>query len=165
MNLQDGRRISEIEDLILDPDSGRLLAYLISGRRLFGPKRILTAPDLREVSTDVGIIDSPEVLTDPEEVVRVAEVLSQKIRLIGTPVVTESGTVLGKLRDYAVDVLSHRLERINVRGNPLSSELIITADQILRIERSRVTVRDAAVPETAAGENLERARVTPPEPA
>jgi uncharacterized protein YrrD len=153
MSLREGHQVGHISDLIIDPLNGRLLAYTTKGSWL-RPSRIIAAADIREVSSDLAIVDSGEVLTDSEEIVRVGQVLSSKIRLIRSRVQTENGTKLGRVTDYAVNVLGHVLERLNVQSSPLGRELLIPHEDIVEIKKGLIIVKEQLVP---AREEVKRA--------
>lgn len=150
MGLREGHEAGRIRDLVIDPETGRLLAYLVEFGLLRGP-RIIAASDVREISPDLAIIDSSDDITTPDEIIRVADLLDSRFRLIGSRVVTESGDRLGKVSDYAVDVITHSLERLDVKGGLSGRELLISRTEIVRIEPGEVVVRDQLIPAKISG--------------
>jgi uncharacterized protein YrrD len=145
MSLREGHRVAYISDLIIDPLNGRLLAYATRGSWLH-PSQIIAAADIREVGSDLAIVDSGEVLTGAEEIVRVGQVLNSKIHLVHSKVQTEGGTKLGRVTDYAANVLSHMLERLNVSSSPLGRELLIPHEDIVEIKKGLIIVKEQLVP-------------------
>jgi len=59
---------------------------------------------------------------------------------------TQSGIVLGEIKDLILDVESYSLVQIKVKGSALKrKEYLIHIAQIKRIEEKRIVVSDAAV--------------------
>ncbi|MEK7211161.1 MAG: PRC-barrel domain-containing protein [Patescibacteria group bacterium] len=74
-------------------------------------------------------------------------------QLIGLPVETESGTILGKILDFEVDAETQSILRYTVvnRSNVIfKSELLIAAAAVLALTREKMTVRDGLVKEIAS---------------
>lgn len=78
--------------------------------------------------------------------------LNQKI-LIGLPVETKSGLVLGKIRSFEIDSESQTIMKYFVKSRNLVSkllneetkELIIHRDQVISIDAEKMVVDDSAV--------------------
>lgn len=72
--------------------------------------------------------------------------------LIGLPVVTESGQPLGTVRSFDVDVETHTIVRYMVNPGGIVAivsgrkDLIIRAEQVVRITKKEMVVHDAVIP-------------------
>jgi sporulation protein YlmC with PRC-barrel domain len=150
MGLREGREAGRIHDVVIEPDTGRLLAYVVGSGLLQGT-RIIAASDVREVSPDLAIIDGADDITTPDEIIKVQSILRDGYRLQGARVVSESGQRRGRVADYAVDVVTHSLERLNVRQTVPPKELIIPRAEIVRIEPRRVVVKEELAPAKLKG--------------
>lgn len=161
-SLQDGTKLGEISELVIDPLNGKLLALLVNQKFLGGPK-IISLKEIRQAGTSMIIVDSSYSIAEPDEIIRVKEVLDQKIRIIENNVVTESGQKLGKVKDYSVDLKGERLAKIYVGATLLKElfkeELIIPYENIISITKEKIIVSDTYI------KNLELGKVKGTVPA
>ena len=77
------------------------------------------------------------------------EVEKSQIKLIGNVAVTESGQDLGEVIDFEFDDIDYKIQKIfigSVKGL-VSGELIISAKQIIEINKEKVVVEDGTVKE------------------
>ena len=106
---------------------------------------ILDLSDVREVS-DIGfVIDSTDVLTTRNEVVKLDEVMSLEFDLIGLKVVDQKGKKMGKIVDYTVDSGSFMVYQLIVQRPLMSSfldpQLTINRSQIVEIDDFKVVIK------------------------
>ena len=142
----DGALVGLVESLIINPDSGELAGLIV--REGFGKKNLktLAAKDILGISSDFYLVPNYEALGDLDEIVRLKEILDRDFKVMGNQVYTASGTYLGKVFDYTIDLQHFMISRIYVRGNlfgPFSKQYIIAYKQIISIEKDRITVDDA----------------------
>ncbi len=102
MTLTGGERIGRIDDVILHAATGRITGFLIGAGGLFSKAGFLPAGQVQTLGTDALTVPTAEALqdhspaqTDP------AEIAAKSLE--GRPVLTESGTVLGKVAGILVD--------------------------------------------------------------
>ena len=75
-------------------------------------------------------------------------------QLQNLPVVTETGTNLGHVKRWDIDVESHEIARYYVKPSGLvqmlsSEELVITPGQVVGITEEKMTVRDSVAADFA----------------
>ncbi len=129
-------------DLILDPANGTLVALSVhpSAANVVGMRDILSwYPEIVMRDTDS--------IVEPSEVIRIQEVLNhQYAPLMGNLVVTESGTVLGRVYDYLFDLDAGIMLKFMVAKTFLGlinfGERIFSAKDIIRMEPDRIIVKD-----------------------
>jgi len=107
---------------------------------------ILVTQDIRDHIKDGFVIDDHEVLVEPEELVRLKDVLKLNFILLGKPVYTDKKKRLGKVVDYAVDNETLYVQKLYVSQTILKSlnagQLTIDRSQIVEITDRRVIVKD-----------------------
>lgn len=123
----------------------------------FEKKRlILLYQDIRDVLPQGVVVNDHEVLSDPEELVRLKDVIKLNFELIGKPVVTVSKDKVGKINDYATEVETMYIQKLYVGQSLLKSftsgTLSVDRSQIYEITNSRIVINDLvqAVPARAA---------------
>lgn len=150
------RPICSVIDLVIDPNSGKVLAFLVDAR-----KWLVVAPiDITAIKHGVFIHDYEDIIP-AEDILRVKEVLNKYGSLYKKKVVTESGVKIGKIFDYVVDdfgggnsgngphgqlVGALSLKKIytakNLLGIAQFDGRIIMAANIIEVMPDRVIVKD-----------------------
>jgi uncharacterized protein YrrD len=107
---------------------------------------ILVSQDVRDILPQGLVINDQDVLTDPEELVRLKRVLDINFQLIGKQVVTTDKQKLGKVDDYATETESLMIKKLYV-AQPLfrnfsGGNLVVDRTQIVEITDKKIIVQD-----------------------
>jgi sporulation protein YlmC with PRC-barrel domain len=73
-------------------------------------------------------------------------------KILGLPVVTESGTTLGKVRDVNLDLDTHMVNHYIVAKRLQKTPLLITPKQVVSISDERMVVEDTTNPNVVEAE-------------
>jgi uncharacterized protein YrrD len=160
-SLRDGAQVAKIEELIIDPLNGRFLAAVTAKGGMMRKVRIIAAQDIREVTPEVAVVDSHDVVTGPDEIIRVSELVRGRYELEGRQVVTESGQALGSVGDFEIELSTGALLRLHVRSRMLAKETLVDIHDIIRIEPKQVIVRDLLIKSGQKSESVSRAVKSP----
>jgi len=155
------RPVFLIQDVIVDPESGRIVAFLADGRRNI----VITPHDILAIKHGVWIKDVDDLCT-VEDVLRVSKVVEDFGSFLMKKVVTESGKVLGKVVDMYFDSQIIQLNKIHVAKNILGfiqyDSRILPAKNIIEARKDVIIVKDDDAKERVtdkvavkAGVNLE----------
>ncbi len=144
----EGAMVGIVESLIICPDDGKLAGITV--REGFGKKNLktLSTKDILGISSEFYLVPSYDSLGDVDEIVRLKEILDRDIPIINNKVYTESGTYLGKVFDYTLDLTTFIITRIYVRPSlfgGLAKQYIIYYKNIISIEKDKITVADLTV--------------------
>ena len=90
------------------------------------------------------------MLSDPEDLIRLKEIINLKFGLINKRVETVSKEKIGKVNDYVVDLDSMYIQKLHV-NKPIykhlnNNSLIIDRSQINEITPSRIIINDLLNP-------------------
>ncbi len=144
-------RVGQVYDFIIEPQVGRILAFLIKKKSIFGKVKILATEDIYNLEENTVVIEKADSITPPEEVVRAKQILQDKIKIIGNKVITESGTYLGKVEDFVFDSANYILVKLYVKTGILQDifkgELVIPWDKIHSVTKDEIVVFDEAIKE------------------
>ena len=100
LSLRTGRPVAVAVGPILNPNNLKIEGFYC--RDTFSKKElILLSQDIRELSPGGFIINDHEALSDPDDLIRLKEILKLRYSLVGKSVITESGQRIGKVVDYA----------------------------------------------------------------
>lgn len=137
----DGNVIAVVKDLIIDPEQGNILGFLL--RR----DLVITPMDVVKLGTHSLTIHHADSLTQADEILRIAEVRKSGKVIFGASVFgKESGKYLGRVFDFTIDSTVMKLKSISVGKLFLVfqyDEKIIDARKIVQIKKDAIYVNDA----------------------
>lgn len=143
-----GEILGMLTDVVFNPEDGKVLAYQFFARDKF--LRYVVPQDVLMWGEDNLTIADVEGLLKIEDLPRVQKGLV----LTGTPVESEEGEFLGKVRDIQVDLEAASLHKIYVRKKWLgvwtTKQFLIPRNKIIHIVAEKITVQtEEKVPEVA----------------
>lgn len=158
MSLRTGGEVAKIEAAIINPNNLKIEGFYCSDH--FSKQRlVLLAQDIRDNIKQGIVINDHEVLSEPEELVRLQSVLELNFELIGKSVETSSKKKIGKVADFAVDSQSLFIQKLYVGPTLIKSltagQLSVDRNQIVEITNRRIVIKDlegtvsSSVPATA----------------
>ena len=134
--------IGQISGIFLNPDTGVVEGFFVQTGGMFGAEDLfLASQDIRHWGTRVRIL-SEDMLSPPEERVRLEAIAAENRPLLGQTIVTKSGTRLGRCRDVQFETKTFRLEWLFPRGW-LRWRLPVPVSAIIEVKKEAVIVRDA----------------------
>jgi len=144
LSLRTGTPIGTTLSAIINPNNLKIEGFFCQENST-RKQLILLAQDIREILSQGVVVNDLDALTDPEELIRLKDILKVNFQLIGKIVVTEKER-LGKVSDYAVDIDSMFIQKLyvaqsvfkNFRGGNIGVE----RSQILEITDRRIVIND-----------------------
>lgn len=128
-----------IRDIILDPENGKILAFVVRNNRVIVPF------DVERLNSGLFIGDRDRIVP-MDDVLRVHQVAQWHIDLIRARVVTErEKRFLGRVVDYEIDTSHMSLTHIQVAKLFFFfrfQERLISLKNIIRIEKHTIIVKD-----------------------
>lgn len=152
MSLRTGGRVAVANEPIINPNNLLIEGWYCTDS--FSKQTlVLLSKDVRDFVPQGIAIDDHEVLTEPEELIRLREIMELNFQLIGKSVTTNHRRRLGKVSDYALDSLNMKIQKLYVSRPVYKSlsdgQLSIDRSQIIEITDRRVVVRDVDVKASA----------------
>jgi sporulation protein YlmC with PRC-barrel domain len=149
LSLRTGSVVAWTTDAIINPHILKIEGFYckdsVDGRRL-----VLLYQDIREYSKRGFIIDDHDVLSEPDELVRLQNVLSLNFRLLKKPVVTTSKVRVGKVSDYAVETMTMYIQKLYVSQslwrNLMRGSLSVDRTQIVEVTTRRIVINELLQP-------------------
>lgn len=115
-----GRKLGTVKDVIYDPNAKQLDAVTLESRGFVGPSRwFLLQSDIQSVGSDAVMVETAEVLHRPRTVPHQRQVVREGVTLIGKSVMSESGTLLGRISDVIIDPHTGKASRYEISGGAL----------------------------------------------
>ena len=107
---------------------------------------ILLYQDIRDFISQGFVINDHDVLVNPDELIRLKDLLDLKFILMGKQVETVSKKKLGKVSDFATDISTMYIQKLYVTQSVLKNltggSLSIDRNQITEITNKRVIIND-----------------------
>jgi len=145
MSLRTGGQVATAVRPIINPNNLKIEGFYCLDR-FENTTLILLCQDIRDTIPQGFVIDDHDVLTEPEELVRLKKVLELNYELIGKPIQTVSKDKVGKVSDYAVEMSSMYIQKIYATQSLLKSftggSLSIDRSQINEITDKRIIIND-----------------------
>lgn len=144
LSLRTSTPIAEVKNVIINPNNLKIEGFYCQDFRK--QILILVTQDIRETVHDGYIVNDHDVLVKEEDLVRLKEVIKVAFNPIGMQVVTESGTKVGKVSDFATDIDSMYIIKLYVNQSIIKSfaggSLIVERTQIIEITPRKIVVDD-----------------------
>jgi sporulation protein YlmC with PRC-barrel domain len=107
---------------------------------------ILLEQDIREILAQGLVVNDHDVLAEPEDLVRLRNVLATRFTLIGKTVYTTSKHKIGKVIDFSTETKSMYIQKLYVGQSVFKSftggNLGIDRTQIVEITDDKIIVQD-----------------------
>jgi len=140
----EGDRLATVEDLIIHPDTGKVEGFWVKPMTL--PLSHAVLPWEGVVAWKRNLyVKNDQSFAEPEEVIRIADILLKKTYFVGNKVKTESGMPLGKVFDLDFDDRKMFLRYLFVRKSlSLFRPTIrfIPYDSIIQVLPEVIVVKD-----------------------
>lgn len=145
---QEQALVGEVHDYLIDHETGEFLGVLVNSP-LEKKEKIIPTGEFKAIGQDSILVSDLNSLTDIEDFIKGSKALKTNAKIIGETAKTESGKVLGKVTESAINTQSFKIERIYVRPKiglkiPVK-DLIIPATKITEITKKYILVSDEYV--------------------
>lgn len=145
LSLRAGTVIAQITEPIINTDKLKIEGFFCHDR--FNKQElILLSQDIRDMTSNGYIVNDHDVLSEPDDLVRLQEVIETRYSLIGKRVVTVSGEKVGKVSDYSTEMETMYIQKIYVSRSILKSlsgsSLGIERSQIQEVTDKKIIIND-----------------------
>ena len=145
MSLRTGSPVAQVFAALINPDNLRIEGLYCTDR-FSNETLILLKQDIRELVDKGYIINDHSVLSEPNDLIRLSDIINLNYQLIGKSVITISKDRVGKVSDYAVDVESMYIQKIYVSQTILKSftngNLSIDRLQVQEVTDKKIVIND-----------------------
>ena len=145
MSLRTGQPVATTGRLIINPNNLKIEGFYCQDR--FNKEElVLLYQDIRDIIPQGFVVDDHDVLVSPEELIRLKDVMALDFKLIGKPVVTVSGTRVGKVGDFATEMDTFYIQKLYVSQSMLKSftggNLGVDRNQINEITDKKIIINE-----------------------
>jgi sporulation protein YlmC with PRC-barrel domain len=133
LSLRTGGSVASVVSPIINPDNLKIEGFYCQDR-FSKDHLVLLTKDIRDTAPNGYFVNDHEVLSQPEELIRLKRVLEINFNPLGKQVITTSKNKVGKVTDYAYDTNSMYILKIYVSQSILKS----LSGGTLSIDRSSI---------------------------
>ncbi len=145
LSLRAGSPVATANSTLINPDVLKIEGFYCSDG-YNNHQLILLFQDIREIIDKGYIVNDHDVLVEPEELVRLKDIIKINYDLIGKPVYTTSKEKVGKVSDYAVEAETMFIQKLYVSQSLLKNftggTLSIDRSQIHEVTDKKVIIND-----------------------
>jgi sporulation protein YlmC with PRC-barrel domain len=153
LSLRTGAGVATVTAPILNPNNLKIEGFYCQDE-FSKDTLILLSQEIRDVIAQGFVINDHEVLSTPDELVRLKDIMELNFELLGKPVVTVSKEKLGKVVDFAADSQTLYIQKLYVGQSLLKSlssgQLSIDRTHIVEITNRKIVVQDILRPTKSA---------------
>ncbi|SFR04408.1 PRC-barrel domain-containing protein [Desulfoscipio geothermicus] len=152
ISLQEGQQIGTIKGLVVDPIAKRVAALIIEQKGWFQEQKFIPYNHVRSVGEDAVTVNQGTAVQKGGSLPEIINLVKNNIKITGTRVVTESGTILGEVDDYYVNLDSGELVGIEFSGGYISGivsgRAFLDVDHVLTVGKEMIVCSDQALEKT-----------------
>jgi sporulation protein YlmC with PRC-barrel domain len=146
LSLRTSSAIATVTAPIINPDNLKIEGFYCQDRFDKKKQLILLYQDIRDIMPNGYVVNDHDVLTEPEELVRLKKVLELNFELLGKQVVTVNTQRVGKVSDYATEMETMFVQKIYVAQSILKNfaggSLSIDRTQVNEITPRRIIINE-----------------------
>ncbi|MDQ3691201.1 MAG: PRC-barrel domain-containing protein [Chloroflexota bacterium] len=144
VDVKNGAKLGNADEIVVSPDDGRVLGFVMKeGTFLNRNETIVEIADVRSIGSDAITVEGEAVAHTPEAVAgEIREARSGGRDLVGRQVVTQDGSLVGTIADFAIDVQARRVAAIQIGGGLFEKSDVIAADRITSVGADVVVVSE-----------------------
>lgn len=145
MSLRTGTQIATVTSPIFNPTNLKIEGFYCIDR--FDNKQlVLLYQDIRDIIPQGFVVDDHDNLSDPEELIRLKDIMDLRFELLGKQVETVSKHKVGKVSDYAAETSTMFVQKLYVSQSVLKSftggSLSVDRTQIQEITNKKIIISD-----------------------
>lgn len=153
MSLRTGGRVGTAVQPIINPNNLKIEGFYVDDRVAKG-RLILLTQDIRDMIPQGFVIDDRDVMSEPDDLVRLKEILQINFQLMNKPVVTVNKRKVGKVSDWAAETTTLYIQKLYAGRSLLRSlndaQLSIDRTQIVEITDRQIVIQEILKPEKEA---------------
>jgi len=148
ISLQEGQQIGYVKSLILDAATKSLAAIVVDTKGFFKDQRIIPYTKVVSVGDNAITIDTESHVEKTTNLPELMDLVKEKLTIIGTKIITETGKTLGTAEEYYVDSKTGKITQLEVSGGKLegflSGKAWMTAEYIMTIGHDVIVTKQGS---------------------
>lgn len=152
VSLSEGQHVGYVKSLVIDARTKSLAALVIDLKGFFKDQRIIPYSKVISVGDDAITIDKGIHVEKSASLPEILGLMKEKLSIIGTRVITQSGKTLGVAEEYFIDPVTGLITQIEISGGKL--EGLLNGKALLQAEFISTIGQDVIVTEKGSEAHL-----------
>ncbi|HWQ70995.1 MAG TPA: PRC-barrel domain-containing protein [Desulfitobacteriaceae bacterium] len=158
ISLQEGQHIGYVKNLVFNPQT-KSLAAIIVDKGFFRDQRIIPYNKVVSVGEDAITIDKSAYVEKSTNIPEILDLIRNKLNVIGTKIITESGKTLGIAEEYYINPKDGKMTHIEISGGKINGifngKARLKADNLITIGHDIiVAVKGSEIDLTASNKGI-----------
>ena len=144
VEMSTGKELGKVYDLIIDDQTGKIEGFWVSSGLMSGSDKMVSINDVADWKIKI-YIDDPDSIIEPDEIVKIKEILERNIYIYLNKVKTISEKKLGKVIDIFFDPISNQIIQIQIAKNIFGfkyQKRLIPFSEIYKITKKAVILKN-----------------------
>jgi uncharacterized protein YrrD len=145
LSLRTSSQIGTVLGPIINPNNLQVEAFYCQAN-FTNRQLILLEQDIRDIIAQGFVVNDQDALSEPDDLVRLQTTLQLNFQLLGKPVVTSTGSHIGKVSDFSTEIPSMFIKKLYVSQSIFkslsNSNLGVDRSQIVEITRKKIVIND-----------------------
>lgn len=150
LNFSKRELLGAIHDVIIHPDTGKIEAFWVKSVSTESKYAILQSQDILRWTNAVYIEDA-SVIAEPDEIIRITEILNKKSPIVGNRVENKDGQYYGRVISLCFNTETFYLTQIDVRKQFMGiltwSRRLFPFSRIIKVLPSSIVIDDNSTQE------------------
>lgn len=139
ISINEGRQISTVKDVVLHSDEGKLAFFIIDQPSDYLGARLIAFQDILGLGDYAVIIAESNVIRDVAHCPLAIELLQKDVRVIGSQVLTNNGSLIGQVTEVTIDEKTGKIATCQALA-PHGKNIEIKCDHIIAFGKEIVII-------------------------
>lgn len=153
MSLRTGGQVATASRPIIDPNTLKIVGWHCLDSIQKKHQLILLSQDIRDFIAQGLVVNDHDVLAEPQDLIRLKDLLKLNFELLGKPVYSDTKRHLGKVSDYATEAETLYIQKLYLSQSLIKSfsggGLSVDRNQILEITSRKIVINEPLQPTKA----------------
>ncbi|MFZ5595740.1 MAG: PRC-barrel domain-containing protein [Bacillota bacterium] len=149
VSLEEGTQIGSVGGLVINPNSKSVAALIIDQKGWFREQKFIPFSKVHSIGEDVITIDRSSRAEKGTSLPEILKLFKDRAVIIGSRLVTESGTVMGLVDEFYIDLKSGDIVGLEFSGGTVSNlfkgSAFLDANYIMTLGASIVICSDSSL--------------------
>lgn len=137
----DGRKIGQVQDLVVNPEEGRVDFVLVNNAAWYDGAKVLPFIDVMGIGEHALTTESSNLLTNIQNNKTASELLDRSIEIIGCTVLTNKGNIIGKVSEYMINENDGQIAALEYLNNQNDTDEV-ESDRVLTYGAEVIIVKE-----------------------
>ncbi len=146
LDLETGEMLGEVVSWLINPVQQKLVAFTLTKFGAWQKMKVVVPSDIVEYAPKMIVVQTQSAIITPDEIAGLLELIDNRMELTGFRAETENGKLIGTVSDFVFDVIGSTIQQYYIQPptvlGALSSDWILPADRVTRIEKNRLVFPD-----------------------